>query len=169
GVQVVHANVVWPYYPLTRDGGGLTKDDAARLRDLVDACHKRGMKLMLGLPPFPSVGLVEAHPDWRVHPDDVGSILKVKPREDNLGTRIGCNVGPWGDYLIDILAELMEDYAIDGYSFDGNYQSGICFCPTCKAAYRRDTGEALPKKIDLDDIAYRKYLVWRGELLEAHY
>src|SRR5438105_582682 len=25
GVQVVHTNLVWPYYPLRRDGGGLTK------------------------------------------------------------------------------------------------------------------------------------------------
>ena len=27
----------------------------------------------------------------------------------------------------------------------------------------------MPVKIDLDDIAYREYLVWRGERLEDHY
>src|SRR5438105_1456305 len=25
GVQVVHTNLVWPYFPLRRDGGGLSK------------------------------------------------------------------------------------------------------------------------------------------------
>jgi hypothetical protein len=30
-------------------------------------------------------------------------------------------------------------------------------------------GSALPAKVELDDLAYRKYLVWRGEALEDHY
>src|SRR4029079_16183940 len=48
GVQVVHTNVVWPYYPLRKDGGGLSKDDARKLRELAQACHDRGMKCCLG-------------------------------------------------------------------------------------------------------------------------
>jgi hypothetical protein len=169
GVQVAHANVVWPYFPLRRDGGGLAQDDAKRLREFTDACHARGIKLVLGLPPFPSVDLVKAHPDWRVHPDESGSVLKLAPDDNNLGTRIGCNVGPWGDYLIELLAELVDDFKLDGYSFDGNYHPPICFCPHCKAAYRRDTGHEIPPRVNLDDVAYRQYLVWRGEQLERHY
>ncbi len=165
GVQVVHTNLVWPYYPLHRDGGGLSREDSRRLHDLVGECHRLGMKLVLGLPPFPPVSLVKAHPDWRVHPDATGAAAKVVPREDNLGTRLGCNLGPWGDYLIDVCAELVADYGLDGYSFDGNYHPALCHCPACKAAYRRD----LPTKVDLDSVAYREYLVWRGERLEDHY
>ena len=167
--QVVHTNVVWPYYPLRRDGGGLSAEDAKRLRAFVEECHRRGMKVVLGLPPFMPVNLAAAHPEWRVHPDDSGAVLRVKPLENDLGTRSGCNVGPWGDYLIDVLAELLADYRLDGYSFDGNYHPPICFCPACKAAYRNDCGLDLPKKADLDDLAYRSYLVWRGERLEEHY
>ncbi len=169
GAQVVHTNIVWPYYPLRRDGGGLSADEGKRLREFVAACHAKEMKVILGLPPFPSVDLVRAHPDWRVHPDDEGSVLKVEPREDNLGTRVGCNQGPWGDYLVDLLAELMEDYDLDGYSFDGNYHPPLCFCPACKASYRTEKGADLPPKVDLRDVAYREYLVWRGEKLEGHY
>jgi hypothetical protein len=33
--------------------------------------------------------LVKQHPDWRVHPDASGAVLKGEPREDNLGTRRG--------------------------------------------------------------------------------
>lgn len=165
GVQVVHTNVVWPYFPLKKDGGGLSKDDDRRLRELVKACHDRGMRLVLGLPPFPPVALVTKHPDWRIHPDDAGAVFKKEPREDDLGTRVGCNLGPWGDYLIDVCAELVTDYDLDGYSFDGNYHPPICYCPACKAAYPK----RLPAKANLDDIAYREYLVWRGERLEDHY
>ncbi len=169
GAQVVHTNVVWPYFPLRRDGGGLSKDDARRLRDLATECRRLKMKLVLGLPPFPPVALATKHPDWRVHPDDRGSALEVVAREDDLGTRFGCNLGPWGDYLIEICAELLSDYKLDGYSFDGNYHPSLCFCPSCKAAYRADRGRNVPAKVDLDDVAYREYLVWRGEQLEQHY
>jgi hypothetical protein len=165
GVQVVHTNLVWPYYPLRRDGGGLSREDARRLHDLAAECHRHSIKLVLGLPPFPPVSLVKDHPDWRVHPDPSGAAAKVVPREDNLGTRLGCNLGPWGDYLIDVCAELVTDYGLDGFSFDGNYHPALCHCPACKAAYPRD----LPAKVDLDSVAYREYLVWRGERLEDHY
>jgi hypothetical protein len=169
GVQVVHTNEVWPYFPLRKDGGGLTEDATKRMRKLADDCHQRGVKLALGLPPFPPVELVKKHSDWRIHPDDTGAILKVEPREDNLGTRNCCNNGPWGDYLIDVCAELVEDFGVDGYSFDGNYHPAICFCPACKKAFKEDTNRDLPAKANLDDIPYREYLVWRGRRLEDHY
>lgn len=66
-------------------------------------------------------------------------------------------------------AGLSHCYGLDGYSFDGNYHPRACYCPACKQAYWRDTGAALPTKIDLDDVPYRQYLVWRGEKLEQHY
>jgi hypothetical protein len=169
GAQVVHTNLVWPYYPLRRDGGGLSREDARRLRDLVSACRRACMKIVLGLPPFPPVALLRKHPDWRVHPAAGYDPAKVVPREDDLGTRLGCNLGRWGDYLIEVCGELVEDYKLDGVSFDGNYHPPICFCPACKSAYTRGRKRPLPAKADLDDVAYREYLVWRGERLENHY
>ena len=44
GAQVVHTNVVWPYFPLRRDGGGLSEGDARRLRDLVADCRRGGVR-----------------------------------------------------------------------------------------------------------------------------
>src|SRR5690606_6612639 len=110
----------------------------------------------LGLPPFPPVNLVQAHPDWRMHPDDTGSVLAVEPREDNLGTRNPCNNGPWGDYLVEICGELVRDYHLDGFSYDGNYHAAICYCPGCKEAYRAERDREIPSAINLDDIAYRE-------------
>jgi hypothetical protein len=127
------------------------------------------MRLVLGLPPFPPVALVKKHPDWRVHPSDSDAAAKVEPVENNLGTRLGCNLGPWGDYLIEVCGELIADYKLDGFSFDGNYHPPICYCPACKTAYRRDRKRELPAKANLDDVAYREYLVWRGQRLEEHY
>src|SRR5205823_317983 len=153
GAQVLHTNVVWPYFPLRRDGGGLPENDRKRLRELMADCRRLGLKLVLGLPPFPPVALVKAHPDWRVHTDDKGTGLKAEPKEDNLGTRVGCSLGPWGDYLIEVCAELVADFGVNGYSFDGNYHSPICYCPACKSAYRTDRGRDLPARVNLTDVA----------------
>lgn len=169
GAQVAHGNAVWPYYPLRRDGGGLSPKDAAILRDFVDKCHRHKMKLVLGLPPFPSVDNVKRHPHWRIDPDGSGKSHTVEPLENNLGTRLGCNLGPWGDYLIDVCVELVKDYQVDGYSFDGNYHPPICHCKHCAQAYQSSRKRTLPAKANLDDVAYREYLVWRGERLEDHY
>lgn len=169
GVQVVHGNAVWPYYPLRRDGGKLTDAEHALLKRFVDETHTHGMKLSLGLPPFPSVAALKAHPEWRIAPDLTDAHLKVEPVENNLGTRLGCNLGPWGDYLIELCGELMEDYGFEAYSFDGNYHPPICYCPACRKAYRDERQRDLPAKIDLDQVEYREYLVWRGEKLEDHY
>lgn len=169
GVQVVHGNAVWPYFPLKKDGGGLSAADDKILRSFVDGCHGHGMKLVLGLPPFPPVALVKKHPDWRVHPDRSSAVLKLTPEEGNLGTRLGCNLGPWGKYLIDVCVELVRGYHVDGFSFDGNYHPPICYCPACANAYRNDRKHDLPAGANLDDVAYREYLVWRGEQLEKHY
>src|SRR5437868_2920060 len=104
GVQVVHGNAVWPYYPLRKDRGGLPPAEDSLLRKFVEDCHRQHMKLVLGLPPFPPVELVKKHAEWRVHPNNSDAILKVAPDKDKLGTRLGCNLGPWGDYLIEMCA-----------------------------------------------------------------
>jgi len=170
GAQVVQTNVVWPYYPLRRDGGaGLSDSDAKQLRDAVAAVHQRGAKFVLGLPPFPSVSLMADHPDWRVKSDPAVDVTKIVAKENDLGSRLGCNNGPWGDYFVDLCAELLKDYDLDGYSFDGNYHAALCHCPACADKYKRETTRDLPPKPDLDDVAYRQYLVWRGEKLEEHF
>lgn len=97
-----------------------------------------------------------------------GRCFEARAVRKDLGARLGCNNGPWGDYLIDLCGELVEDFGFGGFSFDGNYHSSLCHCPACQAAYKK-AGRDLPHKANLKDVEYRKYLVWRGERLEEHY
>jgi hypothetical protein len=62
----MHTNLVWPYHPLRRDGGGLSADDRRKRRALVEECHRRGLRMVLGLPSFMPVELAKEHPDWRI-------------------------------------------------------------------------------------------------------
>lgn len=85
GVQVVHGNAVWPYYPLRRDGGKLTEAEHAVLKRFVDETHKHGMKLSLGLPPFPSVAAMKAHPEWRIAADMTDGAFEDRAGREQLG------------------------------------------------------------------------------------
>ncbi len=168
GAQVLHTNLVWPYFPLRRDGGGLSAADRAKLRGLVaDPPHRAALQgdprpaaVHAGRPGQEASGL--AHRAEERH--------RLKPPTDkDLGTRSGCNNGPWGDYLIDVCAELIEDFSLDGFSFDGNYHPPLCHCPACQASYQADWQDAPAAQPIFDEVAYRQYLVWRGERLEDHY
>lgn len=170
GAQVLQTNLIWPYYPLRRDGGdGPPAELAARLRALVTECRRLKVRLILGLPPFPPVELLRDHPEWRVYPTSPEAPPATAPAEHDLSTRLACNVGPWGEYLIDLCVELARDYGLDGFSFDGNYHPPICYCPACVAAYREERQEELPPRADLVLPGYRRYLEWRGAQLEMHY
>lgn len=166
GAQVLHTNMVWPYYPLRRDGGGLSKKEHEQLKAFITDCHRKGIKIVLGLPPFMPVELAKKQTNWRERRAKDEKLRE--PIEKDLGTRSGCNLGPWGAYFTEVCGELVEDYGLDGFSFDGNYHPSICHCETCSLAYRL-TGGPIPDKADLKYVEYRKYLVWRGERLEQHY
>lgn len=75
----------------------------------------------------------------------------------------------YGDYLIECLAEAMQEYGFDGYSFDGLYHPAINFAPYEKELYRRETGRQFPAAADLKNINYRIYLVWADDKLEQWY
>jgi pyruvate/oxaloacetate carboxyltransferase len=52
GVQVMHTNLAWPYFPLGSKGGGLVTSERDAMHKLVRSGHARKMKIVLGLPPF---------------------------------------------------------------------------------------------------------------------
>ncbi|MGB9620429.1 MAG: beta-galactosidase trimerization domain-containing protein, partial [Armatimonadota bacterium] len=74
---------------------------------------------------------------------------------------------PWGDYLIEVLAEAMKMFpAIVGYSFDGIHDSGVCYCDYCRAAYKKDTGNDIPDP-NMNDPEFRRYEQWLNRRMEA--
>src|SRR5438067_124990 len=40
GAHVMHTNIVWPHFPLRRDGGGLPATEAKRLQRCVEDCKR---------------------------------------------------------------------------------------------------------------------------------
>ena len=173
GVTVIHTGGPEPYYPLIRDGGtGLPPAERARLQTSFARMRKHGMRIVVGVSPYAPPELVKRHPDWRNQ-----STSDAKPLDPNLDLRRPENVPlrslslstPYGDYLIENLAEIVHDLQIDGLSFDGNYHLPINYNPIEVALFHQETGRAFPAKIDLISDDYKVYMLWADSRLENWY
>ena len=175
GATVLHAGGPWPYYPLLRDDprSGIPEAEKAKLVAGINHAKSRGMRVILGIMPLAPVPMVKQHPDWMLYPTDDPAIAKKAEadltRPEHWGDRQLALNSPYGDHLIECLAEMMRDLKIDGFSFDGHYHPAINFSPWEKELYRKETGRAVPKAIDLNSVDYRLYLLWADGKLEAWY
>ena len=73
-----------------------------------------------------------------------------------------------GVHLTRLGGGLLEVAVLRGPPSAGNYPPPWRPAPPARPPYRK-AGRTLPLKAALHDVAYRQYLVWRGERLEEHY
>jgi hypothetical protein len=175
GATVIHTSGFDPYYPLVRDDpkSGLSPAKSAAIRAAVARAKSHGMRVIFGIGPIPPLPIVKAHPTWLLYPTDEDWAAKTLQfdltRPENLLRRsMGLNT-PYGDYLIECLAEAMKEYQLDGYSFDGHYHPALNYSPYEKTLYKKETGRTLPAHADLNSLEYRLYLIWADDQLENWY
>ena len=111
--------------------------------------------------------MAHLYPDWKMEYIDEPGI--------EYGERIGMCVtsSPYLEQHAKVLREITA-LGVDAMWFDGFYLAGIphparpgCVCAHCAAAFREDTGLALPKTVDWSDLTFRKWVRWRNERLTA--
>ncbi len=126
----------------------------------VKRMHALGMKCIAGAYPF--VGergprdLLVDHPEWRQRRD-----AKVPEAPGS-----GCMVNPgFADALRERLVSRVKEYDIDGYQFDGWYQSTFCCCEGCRSLYQAECGKAVPDNTEQSNVEFRRYVAWRNQKL----
>ncbi|HWE92473.1 MAG TPA: alpha-amylase family protein [Tepidisphaeraceae bacterium] len=173
GVTVIHTGGPGAYFPLRQDGGtGADAKERALFETAFDRIRSHGMRIVIGVSPYAPPEVVKQHPEWR---------LKYSPNEkpldpnldltrpENAALRSLSLNTPYGDYLIENLAEIFKDYKVDGISFDGNYHPPLNYTPYDMELYRKETGREFPAKIDLSSDDYKVYLLWADTKLENWY
>ena len=126
---------------------------------------KRGIRIIASYWPCYQAKMCREHPDWRLVSSHTGEVPKVDFKESRHGGRL-CELGPWGDMVIEIAAEIMTTFPeVDGFTFDGFQHEGSCYCKYCLENYKRDTGEAIPER-NMNDPAFRRYLMWEDRQFE---
>ena len=173
GVTVIHTSGPDPYFPLRRDGGpGIEAKEAALMQTAFERMRSHQMRVVIGVSPYAPVDYVKLHPMWRLklsaNEKPLDPALDLAKPENAALRSLSLNT-PYGDYLIENLAEIFADYRVDGISFDGNYHPPLNHTPYDMELYRTETGREFPAKIDLTSDDYKIYLLWADTKLENWY
>jgi hypothetical protein len=127
---------------------------------------RRHVRILAVVPPGLQGEIYAAHPDWRRITTDTRAIPQIDVNVNAVGGPL-CLLGPWGDALIDLLAEILTKYPdVDAFSFDGLHHSGSCYCEHCRENYRKETRQEIPA-VNVNDPAFRRYQLWEDRRLEA--
>lgn len=126
--------------------------------ELTKAAHDDGLYVMARMDSNrTSEDFFQAHPDWFTRDVD-GKPYRAADKY------ITCINSPYYDeYLPGVLTEIIERSHPDGFSdnsWAGMGRESICYCANCDRKFRASAGEALPRKADWDDPAYRKWIMW---------
>lgn len=128
--------------------------------------YKRlGLRILGVYPPCLQGEVYETHPEWRRIATNTTAIPTIDMEKYPHGGML-CLLGPYGDFMIDVLAEILTKFSeVDAFSFDGLHYAGVCYCEHCRANFRKDTGGEIPDA-DLRNPAFRRYQHWADRRME---
>jgi hypothetical protein len=134
-------------------------------KEIVDACHGAGVKVVARMD-FRGMHreMYEVHPDWAAYDADG----QPKSREVLYGT---CPNSPFRNqgFAIPLIDEVLGRCDADGIWENAASFGGRCYCPTCRAKFREETGiERIPREENWDDAAWRRYVRWRYDSVREH-
>lgn len=125
--------------------------------DVVGACKARGLRVLA----YISFGIDgeagRRHPEWaQVSDPAVGPHLT----EDHFIAT--CPYTPYiDDFMLPMIAEILDQYPVDGFFFDTMGAMGICHCGFCQQEFQEAHGRAIPR--DASDPDWGKYGAFRRE------
>lgn len=138
---------------------------AERLEKDIAEYKKLGVRILGVYPPCLQAEVYETHRDWRRIATNTTEIPEADMKKFPHGGML-CLLGPYGDFFIDVLDEIVEKFPdVDAFSFDGLHYGGVCYCEHCRANYRKESGLEIPVA-DLNDPAFRKYQHWADRRME---
>ena len=136
-----------------------------RLEHDIAEYKRLGIRILAVYPPCLQGEVYENHPDWRRIATNTNEIPQIDMKKYPHGGML-CLLGPYGDFFIDVLAEILTRFPdVDAFSFDGLHYGGVCYCGHCRASYRHDTADEIPNT-DMNEPAFRHYQHWADRRME---
>ncbi|MEO6436113.1 MAG: glycoside hydrolase domain-containing protein [Tepidisphaeraceae bacterium] len=121
GVKTVVIHDSWTKY-----FGQMVPADADRFRELIAACHQRGMRLLV----YVGYGIARTAPEMQGK-HDAWSVMPLIPwdpkyKPEMRGFDATCPNSGWADWLVAGTEKLFADFDLDGLYFDGTTAAWIC-------------------------------------------
>ena len=137
----------------------------SRLPQDIAEYKKLGVRILGVYPPCLQGEVYETHPEWRRIDTNTTRIPQIDMEKFPHGGML-CLLGPYGDFFVDVLAEIVTKFPdVDAFSFDGLHYGGVCYCQNCRENFRKETGGEIPNP-DLNDPAFRRYQHWADRRME---
>ncbi len=115
------------------------------LGNIVEACHKRGIKVIGYYHTFGSQKIEALHPEW----------MAKNSKNERAG--LCMNTPLLEEHILPQIREIVRNYDIDGIFFDGT-NIGMCYCDECRKGYKNDSGFDIP--IVKDDAHWLDHVKW---------
>ncbi len=140
------------------------------IKRLIDMCRADGIRIMGYYSLNFNRAAYDEHLEWSMRRED-----GISDPERWSGDRKGLccpNNYEYREFVYRQIDEMLEEYELDGLFFDMLYWPQVCYCDSCKARYKKETGkDALPIQksvtqkewIEFADI--RAY--WMGEWAQS--
>ena len=164
GVRTIVFHQTWTeYYGLP-----VTRENSEQLKRLADACHKRGLKLLL----YIGYGLADISPEGKRYHDEM-AIVPIIRWTGGRGAADAfdafCTRSAYSDFLIWGMDRLISEYDIDGIYFDGTSEPFICQNQRHGCGYVDDESELRPTYpiFAARDIMRRAYTLFRARKKES--
>ncbi|MDI6827992.1 MAG: DUF6067 family protein, partial [Armatimonadota bacterium] len=121
GVKTVVYHDMWPTYY-----GQLVPSSPELFRNLIDECHKRGIRLLV----YVGYGLARNAPEMQGHHEE-WSVLPLIPWIPSYKPEFRtfdacCPRSGWADWLVTGIDKLFSEYDLDGIYFDGTSEAFRC-------------------------------------------
>lgn len=168
GVTISEMGFVDPFY-VYYDSALLKKRSPHvppdRLEKEIAEYKRLGIRILGVYPPCLQGEVYENHPEWRRIPTNTAEIPQIDMKKYPHGGML-CLLGPYGDFFIDVLAEIVTRFPdVDAFSFDGLHYGGVCYCRHCREGFRKEAGGDIPN-VDMNDPAFRRYQHWADRRME---
>ena len=162
----------WAYFP-SKIRPAAEEMDPDYVRALLDECHANDIMVITWFCfNIEDVYDINGFQPAKLYPDCVMEFINPPEGErDAIGMCMFTS--DYRKHQADFLQEIIA-LGFDGVWFDGTSGAGMpnrnrlgCVCPTCRQAFREDTGVEIPGKIDWTDEVFRRWVVWRYDRLLA--
>lgn len=141
-----------------RISNGLGQRDL--LAEVIPVAHREGMRVLARIDPSCAPkSLAAEHPEWFTR-DANGNFCEVSEHY------VTCpNAGYYRERMVEVVREILGTYDADGiWNNQGKFaawETGVCYCATCEAMFRAESGHAIPRQENWDDPIWRHYNEWR--------
>lgn len=122
------------------------------LQEIIDMAHASNIRVVPYIPGahnLPFDLLLKWHPEWiqRAYPEQPLNETLTKPHSGTV-TGFICPIGTYKDFYMAMVREVIINHDVDGWYTDGwkdCYSRPVCYCPSCREMFKRDTGNDLYK------------------------